>query len=156
MDGFEAYAALFQLLVVLLLLGLGFFVGRWHENRHYKAIHRREEEYLNVPALVTRTVPEDRPIAEAWLVSGTVVVSIDYFKRIAAAIRKLFGGEIRAYSSLLDRARREALLRMKDEGANAEAFHNVRIETSSISSGGRKTIGTVEVLAYATAVRYRK
>jgi uncharacterized protein YbjQ (UPF0145 family) len=67
----------------------------------------------------------------------------------------IFGGEMRSYASLIDRGRREALLRMKEQFPSADIFVNCRMETSSISSGQGKAIGCVEVLAFATAIKYQ-
>lgn len=138
------------------LIALGFFMGRHLENAHYRSIHERERQFAQIPALVIKTPPDPERIESAQLVTGSAVISIDYFKRIAAGIRKIFGGEIRVYSSLLDRARREAMLRMKESCPGAQAFCNIRIETSSISKGQQKTVGSIEVLAYGTAIFYRQ
>jgi uncharacterized protein YbjQ (UPF0145 family) len=83
-----------------------------------------------------------------------VVISIDYFKRISAALRSLLGGRVTAYESLLERARREAILRMKQRAFDSGASHviNVKLETTSISKGYRKQVGSVEVYAYGTAL----
>ena len=61
-----------------------------------------------------------------------------------------------AYETLIDRARREAILRMKEDCPQASQIINVRIETASISQNASKgTIGSVEVLAYGTALTFR-
>jgi uncharacterized protein YbjQ (UPF0145 family) len=85
---------------------------------------------------------------------GSTVISVDYFKRFIAALRNFFGGRVTSYESLLDRARRESLLRMKAEAAalNAESVFNVKYETASISKGAKNAIGSIEVLAYGTAL----
>ena len=70
------------------------------------------------------------------------------------SLKKIFGGELHTYSSLLDRARREALLRLKESCSDADMLINLRFETSTISSGGNSNIGSVEVLAYGTALWY--
>lgn len=146
-----------QLLIPVFLLALGFFVGRANERRHYRSIHEREQRWLSVPALANKTIEDPRPVAQAKLVVGEVVISVDYWKRIASILRSLIGGEVRSYSSLLDRARREAVLRMKTQAPSAHAFYNVRLETTSIAGGrNRKSIGAVEVLAYGTAVRFKE
>ena len=92
------------------------------------------------------------------MVSGSVVVSVDYFKRFLAALRNLFGGRVISYESLLDRGRRESLLRMKQqaEELGAGMVFNVKYETASISKGRRDTIGSIEVLAYGTALIDRR
>ena len=147
---------IFPILVVLTLIVLGLFVGKHNEKEHYRSIHERERLFIEIPTTDTRAVPDLDRIDHAELVCGSVVISIDYFKRIVAGIRMIFGGEVRAYSSLLDRARREALLRMKEACPDADGYYNCRYETASISKGREKTVGSIEVLAYGTAVRYRK
>ena len=95
---------------------------------------------------------------EPTLVIGAVCVSIDYFKRFAAALRFLVGGRVAAYETVMDRARREAILRMKERAAamGYEAIICVRIETARIANSrndGKGTAG-MEVVAYGTAVRF--
>jgi len=68
----------------------------------------------------------------------------------------LIGGRVKPYESLLERGRREALLRMKEQALalNANLIVNVKIETAAISKGATaQQIGCVEVLAYGTALR---
>ena len=89
--------------------------------------------------------------------TGNTVVSIDHFKRFLAALRAILGGRIKSYESLLDRARREALLRLKKDAID-RGFHaviNVRLETTRLASsrqGGKGTAG-VEVLAFGTGLK---
>jgi uncharacterized protein YbjQ (UPF0145 family) len=146
---------LFQLYVALVFLVLGLVVGTLLERLHYRRIRFREHGFVTLPAVTMREVPEENDVVRSQLALGSAVISVDYFKRFAASLKKLFGGEIHSYSSLLDRARREALLRMKENFADADLFVNVRFETATISSGGNSRIGSVEVLAFATAIWYR-
>jgi uncharacterized protein YbjQ (UPF0145 family) len=82
-------------------------------------------------------------------------VSIDHFKRFVSAFRMIVGGEVRSYATLIERARREAVLRMMESRPDADAYINTRLETSTISSAtGNEGMGTIEVLAYGTAVHY--
>ncbi|MEO1170988.1 MAG: YbjQ family protein [Myxococcota bacterium] len=143
------------LLVTLGLLILGYSAGRIAESRHYRSIQQREAELRNLPVVTFDSVPE-WTATRSGLVTGSVIVSLDYFKRFLAGLRQIFGGRIKAYEPLLDRARREALLRMK-ESARAEGFDailNVRINTSRLASGGHDGRGTagVEVVAFGTAI----
>ena len=105
--------------------------------------------------MATKFLPADATPAETFMVTGSVVVSVDYFKRFFAALRRLTGGRLTSYESLLDRARREAVLRMKDQARRrgAQLVFNVKLETASISKGQRDSVGSVEVLAYGTALR---
>jgi len=142
--------------VPVVLIVLGYLYGRMNEARHYRSIKRREARHLNVPILTAKTYDESRKVASAKLAAGSVVVSIDYYKRFMAFLRMVFGGEVLAYSSLLDRARREAILRMRASCPGADVFLNCRLETASISKGRGKAIGSIEVIAYATGITFAK
>ncbi len=147
-----------DLIVFLSLLALGYGAGTWAEKRHYRSIVERERAMLGLPAVTIKSVdiPEHQ-IRSTQLVYGSAVISVDYFKRILASLRNLFGGKVKSYESLLDRARREALLRMKEMAGDATVIVNVRIETSAIGKqSNRKNIGCLEAMAYGTALTVEK
>lgn len=148
----------FELIIFAALVLLGFVFGRHAEQKHFKSILQRETEYAGVLAFSERFPPPDIDISDATLVVGSVVISIDYFKRIAAGLRSFFGGRIVAYESLIERARREAILRMKEEARarGANLIVNVKLETASISKGAENQVGAVEVYAYGTALVTRQ
>ena len=145
-----------DLIVFLVLLASGYAVGRIAERRHYRSILTREKEMANVMVFTNRFPPLTQQASQA-LVTGSVVVSEDYFKRVVSGLQSLFGGRLRAYESLLDRARREAVLRMKlaarDKGA--EIIINVKFQTFSIPGRNPRSFGAVEVMAYGTALTPR-
>ncbi|MEN8232938.1 MAG: heavy metal-binding domain-containing protein [Thermodesulfobacteriota bacterium] len=146
-----------DLIIFIILVSLGYFFGRSAEKKHYKSILDREKKWLQQPTTSSRYILEDgREIKQSYLATGNVVVSVDYFKRILAALRNFFGGSVQSYETLVDRARREAVLRMKESCPEADQVINLRLETSSISKGRSNQIGTVEVLAYGTAVYFNK
>lgn len=144
-----------QIYVGLFFLALGLVAGTIVEKMHYRSIRRRELGFITLPTITSSHIPDEGEVQRSQLALGSAVISVDRFKTFAAGLKKLFGGEIHAYSSLLDRARREALLRMKENFADADLFVNVRFETSTISSGGNSRIGSVEVLAFSTAIWYQ-
>jgi len=142
-----------DLLIFLTLLALGYGIGRHAEKKHYRSIIQRETALNRLPAIASK-IPPPRSTHKPMLVSGSVVISVDYFKRFIAGLRNLVGGRVTSYEPLLDRARREAILRMKEEAdqAGAEYIFNVKLETSRIAQGNRRnSLGSVEVLAYGTA-----
>lgn len=145
----------FYTLPILLLFGT-YFIGRSIEKRHYKRIKERESAWNHIPAITGKDMSGLPQVAAAELVVGSVVVSVDYFKRWLSGFRKIFGGEMKSYSSVIDRGRREAVLRMKETCPDADMFLNCRIMTSTISNGKGKAIGCSEVMAYATAVRFKQ
>lgn len=103
------------------------------------------------------TVPGKTIVEHFGLVSGSAVISIDYFKRLLASLRNIFGGTVKSYESLIDRARREALIRMKEMAGDATVIVNVRIETSTIGrNANKKGVGCLEAMAYGTALTLEK
>lgn len=143
-----------QLGALVLLLIVGYLAGRRAERKHYRSIIEREKALGAILVFPERLPPVIRPAPASQLVSGSVVISVDYFKRFVAGLRMIIGGRLVSYESLLDRARREAVLRMKQEAQalGADQVFNVKFETASISKGASGTIGSVEVLAYGTAL----
>lgn len=146
------------MLELSILIGLtvtGYVIGQYLERRHYRSIEQRERDIINLI-----TTSSKHPIGEipsevrAEVVKGACVISPDYFKRFVARLRQLFGGNVRSYETLIDRARREAVLRLKESCTDANQVINLRIETSSITKGRRNEVGSIEVLAYATALYY--
>lgn len=144
----------------LFLLLLTFFVGIRQESNHYKSIREREAAMKDIVTINFSRFPVDLEIEKTGMVMGSVVVSHDYFKNFLAQLRMMIGGRIKSYEPLLDRARREAILRMKEQ-ALARGHNrvvNMRLETSRLANsrrGGKRTAG-VEVLAYGTALTVRE
>lgn len=145
---------MYDLIILLTLLALGYGFGQYAEKSHYRSIIKREKILNNIPAIATKFPPLYKNPPSTVLVSGSIVVSVDYFKRFIATLRNIIGGRVTSYESLLDRARREAILRMKEEAKtkNGSMVFNVKIETSSISKGKKDTIGSIEVFVYGTAL----
>jgi uncharacterized protein YbjQ (UPF0145 family) len=138
-----------------LLLGAwisGTLIERWH----LSSLSRLESGARDILAVTIEDIPPDWRVESSDLVIGNVVISQDYFKRVAASLKGIVGGNIRVYEPLLERARREALIRMKEAARERghDTIINVRIETSRLASSrpdGKGTAG-VEILAFGTAV----
>ncbi|MCW8932705.1 MAG: YbjQ family protein [Gammaproteobacteria bacterium] len=142
-----------EIIILLILLLLGYVFGRMAEKRHYRSIIQREKLYRDVILIASKHPPPELIDQQSILMTGSVVVSVDYFKRFIAGLRNLFGGRVSSYETLLDRARREAILRLKEQAfrKGSRMLVNIKLETASISKGRKNTIGSVEILAYATA-----
>ena len=143
-----------QLIIFIILVAVGYTVGTVAEKKHYKSIELREDALINMPAVTFKSIPvADASLIKAEMVTGSAVIAVDYFKQVLAGLRNIFGGNVKSYESLIDRARREAILRMKESAGNASMIINVRIETSTIGKSNRKQKSTsVEALAYGTAL----
>ena len=144
-----------EIVAFVTLVMLGFFVGRYNERRHYRSIRRREAELKDVMAFSVKTLPADGGFTSGDLVMGSAVISVDYFKSLLASFRNIIGGRVDSYESLVERARREAILRMKAEAARqgAHMIFNVKLETARVFQGERSATQSVEALAYGTAVK---
>lgn len=143
---------LMQLIPVFLIV-LGFGTGKYIEKRHFRRLAQRFAALKGLTRCNLRHLPPELKVQESFLVTGSVVIATDYFKVFAAWLRGLFGGEMKTYKSLMDRARGEATVRMLEqaEQLGANSVWNIRFETTTMQ--GKKKPGGVEVLVYGTALK---
>ena len=149
-----------QFVLPLAVLVFAYLVGAFLENRHFRSIETREKDFHGYPVTTFEALPQGWQVGKSQLVAGSVVVSLDYFKRVIAGIRAIFGGRIKTYEPLLERARREAVLRMLERAKDAgfDGVVNVRLETSRIANahGENQRTAGVEMLAFGTAITIDK
>jgi len=142
----------------ILILVIAYFIGSWIEKKHFKSIRDREAKAHGFPVVSFDTMPDDWKVDSSHMVTGSIVISLDYFKRVIATLKGLVGGRIKTYEPLLERARREAILRMTEEAQSQgyDAIFNVRLETSRLANARRdgKGVAGVEMLAFGTAVKF--
>ena len=83
------------------------------------------------------------------VVYGSTVRSKHVGKDLFAGIKNIVGGELTAYTELLEESRKEAVDRMivKAEALGADAVVGLRFSTSSIAQGA------AELFVYGTAVK---
>ena len=147
-----------QFASIAVLLAFGLSIGTIVERRHFRRLRDREAALRDMIVTDTKTLPSGYAPQPFGLVTGQVVIASDYFKTFAAGLRKLVGGDLRTYETLMERARREALVRMMESAKQlgANRVINVRFSTSNIGSGGpqsrRRGAAMVEMYAYGTAV----
>lgn len=84
------------------------------------------------------------------LVKGSTIQSKHIGKDILSSFKTLVGGELEAYTEMMNEARAIATKRMvmEAEAMGADAVINVRYASSAIMQGA------AEVIAYGTAVRF--
>lgn len=137
------------------MLVVAFITGGRDEKKHYASILEREEALRHIMIIPVKRPPKN--FVGQQLVMGSVVMSSNYFTRMLSAFRNFFGGNMSSYETLLDRARREAVLRMKEQAdeLGAELILNMKFETATLGNihdpQQQGALGTVEVLAYGTA-----
>ena len=143
-----------EIIIFLVLLITGYGFGTYREKAHYKSIHQREAKYKDIMVFESRFPPASGKVSNGQMVYGNVVISVDFFKKFVAGLRMLIGGQLNSYETLLDRARREAVIRMKKAASSqgANRIFNVKFETASISQGANGSVGSIEVLAYGSAI----
>lgn len=100
----------------------------------------------------TDRIPGFRITAVLGIVRGVVVRSPSIGQGIAGALENVFGGNIKAYDSVCEEARKEAAERMVRHAQDlaADAVLGMRYDATEFSPG------ITEVLAYGTAVRLVK
>ena len=144
-----------EILIPIGLLILGYTVGSITEKRHYSSLREREQSLLGI-SVESGTFKEELQNVHGALVDGHVVIASDYFKNFASSLRGLVGGRIGNYEKLVDRGRREAILRMKASAKEMKSSRivNLRIETARIGSNqtGKNALPCIEVHVYGTAL----
>ena len=85
------------------------------------------------------------------LVKGSTIQSKNIGRDITQGFKTLVGGELKAYTDMMNEARALATKRMAAEAGElgADAVVNIRYASSSIMQGA------AEVIAYGTAVRFK-
>ena len=85
------------------------------------------------------------------LVIGSSFQSKNMGRDFGAGLKSIVGGELKAYTEMMEEAREIAMKRMVEnaEGMGADAVVNVRYSTSAIMAGA------AEVMVYGTAVRFK-
>lgn len=138
---------IFQIVLFLILFAVGWGFGRHIEQKHLRELEQKEKQFAHIRIDTNRFV---QTTAHGQMVSSNVVISHDYFKYVLATIRNFFGGRLVSYESVVERARREAVIRLKQEAhaMGANQIMGVRLSTTELGMQG----GMVEVFAYGTAI----
>jgi len=141
------------IIITVILLAIGFTFGGLAERRHNASLDEREQRLREA---VMMTQLKSFPLVdvngkEPELLTAECVISSDYLKTFFAGIRKIFGGEMRSFQTILERARREVMVQLAEE-AQARGFNaicNVRLETAQIG-GKQKGVMMAAIQAAAT------
>lgn len=92
--------------------------------------------------------PGRQVVKHLGLVQGSSVRAKHLGRDMIAGLKNIVGGELKAYTELLNESRNQAVERMVAEAKKlgANAVLNVRFNTASVAAGA------VEIFAYGTAV----
>lgn len=85
------------------------------------------------------------------LVKGSTIQSKNVGKDITQSFKTLIGGELKAYTEMMNEARAKATKRMVEEAETlgADAVVNIRYASAAVLQGA------AEVVAYGTAVKFK-
>ncbi|WP_329886147.1 YbjQ family protein [Pseudoramibacter faecis] len=100
--------------------------------------------------LVTTDYITGKDLAMLGMVKGSTIQSKNIGRDISQGLKTIVGGELKAYTKMMDEARALATKRMvaEAEALGADAIVNVRYASSAVMQGA------AEVIAYGTAVRF--
>ena len=149
---------LIWLFIIIPLVGIAVavVVAPVLERRHVADLEAREAEASDVVVSnLTRPVGEVSGRVHPRLVTGSVVMGVDWWKTFMLSLVNLVGGDAPSVDRVMTRARREAILRMTEEARalGATEVFNVRIDTSTITNQtGNSGRGSGEILCHGTAL----
>lgn len=85
------------------------------------------------------------------VVSGSTIQSKNMFSDLGQGLKGIVGGELKAYTDMMEKARAKATDRMVEQAQSmyADAVIGVRYATSAIMAQA------AEVLVYGTAIKYK-
>lgn len=85
------------------------------------------------------------------MVKGSTIQSKNIGKDISQGFKTLVGGELKAYTEMMNDARALATKRMVEEASQlgADAIVNIRYASAAVMQGA------AEVMAYGTAVKFK-
>ena len=128
----------------------------WYNNINPAGLADRLIKYMGIlkefckVVLVNTDYIMGQKLQTLSIVRGSVVMTKHIGSDIGASFKTLVGGEIKAYTDMLNNAREIATARMMEDAARfgADAVVNVRYTTSSVMQGAS------EILAVGTAVKF--
>lgn len=137
-----------QIVIFAILFSVGFGFGRYNERKHLQYLDEQEQRLAYIQVNNSRFIESTLP---GHMISSNVVISHDYFKYAIANVQNMLGGRLTSYESVVERARREAIVRLKLEAEKmgADQIMGIRLSTTELGMQG----GMVEVFAYGTAIQ---
>ena len=113
---------------------------------------KKQTETKDVIIVSSETIPGYEILEYKGLVWASTVRSKFILSELVAVIRAILGGEVKEYWQLVNEGRNVIMKRLNKNANDMEAngVIAVRLATSQIIPG------TIEILAYGTAVRIKK
>ncbi len=163
MENFVLFLFLFvlcPLVIPMAIAVIGVLFGHLNEKSHLRSLEDREDLYRDFMVTQIKSFPGFQPGPQPPnIVMAEVVIASDYWKTFLAGWINFFGGEMKGFQMMFDRARREAILRLIEQ-ADEQGFNaicNVRLDSADISGAGVAARGRAAAIAcvMASATAYR-
>ncbi len=99
--------------------------------------------------LVNTEKIEGKSMQTLGLVQGSTIQSKNMFKDMGSGFKSMVGGELKAYTDMMNQAREIAISRMIEQATamGADAIVSVRFNSASVMQGA------AEIMVYGTAVK---
>lgn len=144
-----------------IFIGLAMFLipmisGKMIENKHIRDLNNRERELFGKILVHNRKTPTISSSSQSILVAGDVCIGADRFKTWLAGWRQLVGGRMGSLAPVIERARREASLRMIESAAKLGCTEvgNIRYSTANLKWNSRQQKELlISVTAYGTGYK---
>ena len=151
---FELFLYASMLIFSLLLFIVPIFTGQIIERKHLRDLRKREERLRGRILIHNRRTPVTQNVRRMQCVSGSVVIGADRFKTWLARWRQVVGGKMGSLEPVLERARKEALMRTAEKAVSMgySELGNIRYQFSSLKRNNpqQKEL-LVSVMVYGTA-----
>lgn len=148
-----------DLLLLVVFITICCITGKTIEKRHYKNIRNREILLIKKPYITCgKQYTTKKKVQKAEIIASSIVIGCDRFSTICANLKNIFGGNVPAFETVLDRGRREVLLRVREKAAQsgADLLINVRYESVNLNPIEYSSNPMVSITAYGTAIKYAK
>ena len=129
---------------------IGWIVATLLERRHNAEMTEREKLLADVQVSTTKQAGSQAQ--EGIMIIGSVVIAHDFFRTLIIQFRKLIGGNIKPYERLVNRGRREAFIRLREEAVLRGFDRVINVRFSSAQVAGR-FLSAVEMVVYGTGIK---
>lgn len=148
------------LVTTLIFLLLGWLVGTAREKAHYRSIFEREAYYFpRIMVTNLKSFPGGVDLSKgSTILMSEAVIASDYLKNFYSSFRKLVGGRMMSYESMLDRARREVVLRLCEQAFQMgyDGVCNLRIDTADIAGAANNAKAMKMASITGTGTAYKR
>lgn len=143
----------FPMFIALAFFFVPMITGQIIEKKHLRDLDEREKVMGKKIITHNRRRPYTTDPTRAMLVAGSVCIGADRFKTWLAGWRQIIGGKMGSLSPVVERARREATLRMIEDAdrQGCTEVGNIRYTTANLKWNSRKQKELlIVVTAYGT------